>query len=65
MGMTRREFLKLGILSVILFLVKPWKLIQNFVPKAFLYAQPGKMFYPGKVKNLNRESLLQSSPYAG
>ena len=65
MEMTRREFLKSGIIAVFLLLLKPWKLVQSFVPKVFLYAQTGKELYPGKEKIFIRETILQPSSYAG
>ncbi len=62
--MNRREFLKSGI-AVLLLLMRPWKLIQRGVPKTVLHAQAGERLYPGKVKILSREVVLQSSPFAG
>ena len=63
--MNRREFLKSGIAAALLLLVKPWKLIQKVVPQTVLHAQAREGLYPGKVKILNREVILQSSPFAG
>lgn len=63
--MNRREFLKTGIAAVLLLLLKPWKLIQGVAVKTFIYAKAGEGLYPGKVKILSREAVLQSSRFAG
>ena len=62
---TRRQFLKLGLSAGIVFLAMPWNVIRKMIPRSVLYARTGSGIYPGKQKEISRERMRDSSPYAG